>query len=127
MDPWSGDFDVTFPCWLIVHESSIVTEPNGVEHFAETVLFVVLRDYSEETTVAVFTDQDLAERFIREAGDLADVVAVAAESPKQLIDMLSLVEGPPARVVLDPEKPDGWTKRTWSMGSVIQCLKNAQE
>lgn len=118
----SDDFHVTYPSWILVHESSLATDEQGIVTFADQIAFVTLEDTSRQRCLPVFTDEDLATRFIDEAQGMDEVRAIAAEDPAMLGDFLAMATGVAAFVVFDPQTAVGWNRRVWLIEHVIQRL-----
>jgi hypothetical protein len=110
-------FRVSYPCWIIVSDDSIL-EKDG-QYFMtspEQIRFVSLLTNDGIRSVPLFTDEDLAERFVSAAG-IEDGTAIAASNSDQLSDFLEMAAtGPISTVVFDPAAPTACKRRfaTWS-------------
>jgi hypothetical protein len=125
---YDDDFHVSYPSWLIVHESCITGAREGEATFAGRIKWLCLHDdASGESSLAIFTDEHLAESFV-EASGLPDAAIIAAENARRLADFLELADGlsAAALVVFDPEKATGWTRRVWPIAYVVQRLRKGK-
>jgi hypothetical protein len=123
MELYDDAFHVTYPCWFVVHKSSVVSAGEGKVRFADNVLFVFIGDDEGHISLPVFTDQDAAERFIEASGGLEEATFVAAENREMLLDVLGWVTGTATGVVFDPQKVVGWSRRTWPLDYARGQLK----
>ena len=125
MEPelYDGDFYVHYPSWIIVHKNSIVATGEQLKLTGQPE-FLMIGDDANDKSFPVFSDDDLAVRFL-EASNLQAFAAVAAENPQTLLAFLGAVNGKPAsHVVFDPPKTSGWERRVWPIEYVIKRLKN---
>jgi hypothetical protein len=122
----SDAFEVTYPCWVLVHESSVVDTEGGMARFADAVLFVAIVSDADERSLPVFTDQDAAERFLDASDGMEEAVMVSADNRETLIDLLELVKVAADSVVFDPPRAVGWSRRVWPAAYVIRQLQNGQ-
>jgi hypothetical protein len=70
-----GTFELTYPCWALVHKDSIFRDtagrPAGV---TAPIKLLVLDDSAGGSMFPLFTDGDLAARFKKASGRLYDFV-----------------------------------------------------
>jgi hypothetical protein len=115
---------LTYPCWLLVHESSITYTREGRPELAAEIFFVTVTDEAGRRALPVFTGLDLARRFAGAADGLGEAVVAKADGREKLQDLLELVggDGVAESLVIDPPDPFGRPRRAWPIGSVIQQL-----
>ena len=82
-----GAFELTYPCWALVHKDSIVRDgagrPTGV---TSPIKLFVLDDSSGRSMFPLFTDGDLAARFKKASGGLDDFVIFAVKDAEMMAD-----------------------------------------
>jgi hypothetical protein len=121
----SDEFQVCFPCYLLLHPSSIVFDNDGnAVGFSDQLIFVGIADDKGERSLPLFTDRDLSERFVDAMEGKPSVACVFAKHEEELVNFLEEARGHFSSVVFDPEKPTGWTRRVWPIDYVITQLKN---
>lgn len=74
-------FAVTGPCWIVVERASFDTKGQFAGGF-------VTGKIGPASYVAVFTDRDLANRFVEHGGRLKTLVPALLETPQALIGFL---------------------------------------
>jgi hypothetical protein len=121
-------FPVAYPCWLLVHESSLTYTQEEGPALAEQILFVTVPGRPGQRSLPVFTDRELARRFADGADGLDEAVLVEVDSRAALLDFLNLVvgDGVADRVVLDPPQAVGPSRRAWAIDAVIRQLTTGE-
>ena len=114
------DFALTYPLWILVDQSSIIKTGPGKAKFAEKIKFVVLSDATQEQSFPVFTDQDLAFRFVKKSRLKDEIISI--ENEQKFLEILYQVRSDASHVVFDPKKV-GWTRFVWSIDYVIKVLE----
>jgi hypothetical protein len=120
---------LTYPCWLLVHESSITYTREGRPELAAEIFFVTVTDGAGRRALPVFTGLDLARRFAGATDGLAEAVVAEADGREKLRELLELVggDGVAESVVFDPADPFDRSRRAWRIGSVIQHLAEGED
>jgi hypothetical protein len=121
----SDEFQVCYPCYLLLHKSSIVFDERGqAVRYAQRISFVGVESDAGAKSLPVFTDEDLSKRFIKASEGMANVACIFAKNDDELVGFLELAKDGNSSVVFDPDAPTGWTRRVWPIDYVITQLKN---
>jgi hypothetical protein len=89
-----GTFELTYPCWALVHKNSIVRNADGrPTSVTSPMKLLVLDDSSGGSMFPLFTDSDLAARFKKASGGLDDFVIFAVKDAGMMADGLRMVRG----------------------------------
>ena len=119
-----GTFVVTYPCWALVHKDSIIRDaagkPTGV---TSPMRLLVLDDASGASMFPVFTDGDLAARFKKASGGMADFVILAITSPKMLADALRMIRGEADALALDKPEARGKPYAIWPLEYALRRIE----
>lgn len=119
-----GTFVVTYPCWALVHNDSIVRDaagkPTGV---TSPMKLLVLDDSSGGSMFPLFTDGDLAARFKKATGGLEDFVIFAVKDPDMMAAGLRMVRGIADTVTLDKPQLRGKPYAMWPLEYAIQKVE----
>lgn len=91
------------------------------------ISFLVVDDKSGGTTFPVFTDGDLASRFLKELGGMADMKIVAATSPQMLASALKACRGIADAVSFDQPQTVGRMPRIWPLEYAIQKIEAGEQ
>ncbi len=119
-----GTFALTYPCWALVHEDSMVRDTSGkVVSVRSPMRFLVLDDSSGGSMFPLFTDGDLASRFKKASGGLDDFVIFALKTPDDLVYALRMLPGTVDTVTLDKPELRGRPYAIWPRGYAIQRIE----
>lgn len=119
-----GTFVVTYPCWALVHKDSIVRDAmGGVTGVTSPMKLLVLDDTSGGSMFPLFTDGDLAARFMKASGGLQDFVIFAVKSPEMLANGLRMVRGMADTVTLDKPEFRGKPYAIWPLEYAIRKIE----
>jgi hypothetical protein len=128
MQPPDDPSPVAYPCWLLVHESSLTYTREGRPELAAEIFFVTVADGAGRRALPLFTGLGLARRFAESTDGPGGSVADKAHGPKQLRDLLERIagDGVAESVVLDPSDPFDRPLGAWPIGSVIEQLADGE-
>ncbi|MCA9075829.1 MAG: hypothetical protein KDA93_12400 [Planctomycetaceae bacterium] len=119
-----GTFELTYPCWALVHKDSIVSDgagrPTGV---TSPIKLLVLDDSSGGSMFPLFTDGDLAARFKKASGGLDDFVIFAVKDATMMADGLRMVRGTADTVTLDKPEMKGKPYAIWPLEYAIRRVE----
>jgi len=117
-------FELTYPCWALVHKDSIIRDatgrPTGV---TSPIRLLVLPDSSGESMFPLFTDGDLAYRFKEASGGLSDFLIFAVKDATMLADGLRMVRGIADTMTLDKPEVKGKPYAIWPIEYAIRRVE----
>lgn len=123
-----GTFAVTYPCWALVHKNSIVRDNNGKPvGFNFPIAFMVIDNKPSGTTFPVFTDGDLAQRFLLTLPDRADYKIIAVDSSKMLADALEASRKVADSMSFDQPRLGTGPYAIWPLEYAIQKIKAGED
>ncbi|QDU41709.1 hypothetical protein Mal52_01620 [Symmachiella dynata] len=119
-----GTFELTYPCWALVHKDSIVSDeagrPTGV---TSPIKLLVFDDSSGGSMFPLFTDSDLAARFKKASSGLDDFVILAVKDATMMADGLRMVRGTADTVTLDKPEVKGKPYAIWPLEYAIRRVE----
>ena len=119
-----GTFELTYPCWALVHKDSIVRDSDGKPvGVTSPVKLLTLDDTSGGGMFPLFTDDDLAARFKKASGGMDDFVIFAVKTPEMMAAGLEMVRGVVDTVTLDKPELRGKPYAIWPLEYAIQRVK----
>jgi hypothetical protein len=123
-----GTFVITYPCWAIVHKHSIVRDANNKPiAYTSPIQFMVIDDNKGGTTFPVFTDADLADRYLKASDNSEDFKIVAVTSPQMLASALKACRGIADAMSLDQPKLFSKPYAIWPLEYAIQKIEAGEQ
>lgn len=119
-----GTFIMSYPCWALLHKDCVIRDAKGRPvNVTRPVQIFVMDDSSGGAMVPLFTDEDLAERFMGASGGMEDFVAYPLSSDRIVLDALRSVRGNADAVTLDKPKFGGKPYAIWPIDYAIQRIE----
>lgn len=117
-------FELTYPCWALVHKDSIVHDAAGRPTGVTSPIKLLVRDDSSGGSMfPLFTDADLAARFKKASRGLDDFVIFAVKDAGMMADGLRMVRGVAYTVTLDKPEVNGKPYAIWPLEYAIQRVE----
>ena len=97
----SHEFQVTYPCYILLHKCSVVFDKKGqAVRYAQPLVFVSVETKIGERALPVFTDEDLASRFMDASAGL-ECVCISVINEEELTMFLEAAKDSIPTVVFD--------------------------
>lgn len=120
-------FLVPYPCWVVLHPSSLTKGGDGEWEFVLPIRYVMAKNDDGDVTLPVFTDTDLAARFRDATQGMSTVKIVSIANHEQFVGILETLRGTVHKVAFDPPQAIGIHRRVYPLEYTIKQVRLNEE